>query len=411
MTSMTRLRFSLIMLVSAAINCSNVGLLSEKYPEDFYRVPKLMPDETLEKDPTFIVYSDNQSGFRINEKFVAKKNWATWKMLLVPFYQLYLLGNGAAGGINWIRHKPDMAAPEQRMVRDAIYDAALENKADFILNAGDISAHDGRRPDHWVSFLKINKIESDLLNEIPYLPVVGNHDRANDTTYGFPNYEAVFQYPRFYVMDFPDGAIFILDSNFILDQKQEIDDRYQDELFRKWFVSSPGDPPSWLETELSSRDVPFKIVAMHHPPFSFGYHYPDWENSKYGNNSLQKRRKLLELFEKHHVRLVFSGHDHLYQHNIVTMDDPAAARTDTIHFVIGGGGGALLREENSPEKIMAIADHYADLGIAAHQLVQNKSYHYSLVSVSSEKLTVTVYKVSKTDGYEENIIDRYEITR
>ena len=225
-------KIAIIGLVTAIISCSNVGLLSERYPEDFYRVPKLMPDETLDKDPTFIVYSDNQSGFRINEKFAAKKNWVTWKMLLVPFYQLYLLGNGAVGGINWIRHKPDMAAPEQRMVRDAIYDAALKNEIDFILNAGDISAHDGRRPDHWASFLKINKVESNLLNEIPYLPVVGNHDRANDTAYGLPNYEAVFQYPRFYVLDFPDGAIFILDSNFILDQKQEIPGRAVSQMVR-----------------------------------------------------------------------------------------------------------------------------------------------------------------------------------
>ena len=150
---------------------------------------------------------------------------------------------------------------------------------------------------------------------------------------------------------------------------------------------------------------------MHHPPFSFGYHYPDWENSKYGNDSLLKRKKLLELFEKYNVRLVFSGHDHLYQHNIVTYDDPSVVKLDTLHFIIGGGGGALLREEHSPEQIKVITEHYAHLGFTVHQLVQKKSYHYSLVSVSNDILTVTVYKVSDSDGYEENIIDRYEITR
>jgi hypothetical protein len=398
-------------LAAAVISCSNVGLLSEKYPEDFYRVPKLLPDENLDKNPTFIVYSDNQAGFRINEKFASRKSWATWKMLIIPFYQLYLLGNGAVGAVNWYRHKPDLSGPEQRIVRDAIYKGAKENKVDFILNIGDISAHDGRRPDHWASFLKINKHESDLLNEIPYLPVIGNHDRANDTTYGYPNYRAVFQYPRFYEVDFPDGAIFILDSNFLIDQKNEIDDEYQDELFRKWFVSSPGGDSSWLEKALASRDVPFKIVAMHHPPFSFGYHYPDWENSKFGNNSLQKRKKLLELFKEQNVRLVFSGHDHLYQHNILTFENNPTAATDTIHFIVGGGGGAYLREESDPEKVEALINHYADLGFDVDQMAQKKNYHYSVVSVSSEKLSATVYGVFGADGYKETIIDRYDITR
>ncbi|UCC81072.1 MAG: metallophosphoesterase [Candidatus Zixiibacteriota bacterium] len=408
---MSKLKFIHIGLTAVILGCSNVGLLSDRYPEDFYRVPKLMPDEKLDKNPIFIVYSDNQAGFRINEKFAARRNWVTWKMLIIPFYQLYLLGNGAVGAVNWYRHKPDLCGPEQRMVRDAVYDAALKNRIDFILNAGDISAHDGRRPDHWASFLKINKYESDLLNEIPYLPVIGNHDRCNDTTYGFPNYQAVFQYPRFYVVDFPDGAIFVLDSNLLLDHKNEIDDENLNELFRRWFVSSPGDSSSWLEKELASRDVPFKIIAMHHPPLSFGYHYPDWEDDNYSEDLPQKRKRLLELFKKHGVRLVFSGHDHLYQHNILTFESGSAAENDTIHFIVGGGGGAYLREENSPEKIMAIANHYKDLGYAVNQLAQKKSYHYSLVSVSNERLSVTVYEVSDADGVDEMIIDRYEITR
>ncbi|UCE67089.1 MAG: metallophosphoesterase [Candidatus Zixiibacteriota bacterium] len=408
---MRRLRFIHIGLAAAIISCSNLGLLSERYPEDFYRVPKLMPDETLDKNPTFIVYSDNQAGFRINDKFLARKNWATWKMLIIPFYQLYLFGNGVAGAVNWYRHVPDLSGPEQRMVRDAIYGSALKNHIDFILNTGDISAHDGRRPDHWASFLKINKHESNLLNEIPYLPAIGNHDRANDSTYGVPNYQAVFQYPRFYVIDFPDGAIFVLDTNILLDQKGEIDDEYQNQLFRKWFVSSPGDGPSWLEKELSSRDVPFKIIAMHHPPISFNSHHRDWENDNFGKDLLTKRQKLLELFDRYDVKLVFSGHDHIYQHNVLFFKDKNSAKIDTVHFVVGGGGGTPLREESGSREIKTIVNRYARLGYGVEQLVQKKSYHYSLVSVSSEKLTVAVYKISDADGYEETIIDRYDITR
>ena len=50
-----------------------------------------------------------------------------------------------------------------------------------------------------------------------------SHDRSNDEEYGLPNYQAVFDYPGFYVMDFPDVSLFVTDSNFVLDQKQEIE--------------------------------------------------------------------------------------------------------------------------------------------------------------------------------------------
>jgi hypothetical protein len=201
----------LSLILFGCLSCSRRGLISDRYPESFYEVPRLLQDGPLENAPTFIVYSDNQAGWRGREKFLEKGNWATWKMLIFPFYELYWLGNGIAGGVNWIRQKPDYGSKEQAMVRDAIYTAAKEMKVDFILNTGDITAYDGRRPDHWVSFLKMNKVEHPLLNEIPYLPIVGNHDRVNDTTYGFKNYHSIFQYPGFYVQDFPNGALFVRD--------------------------------------------------------------------------------------------------------------------------------------------------------------------------------------------------------
>ena len=393
-----------------SFNCARVGLISEKYPASFYRVPKLLADEPLRENPTFLVYSDNQAGWRAYERFIRKDNWATWKMLIFPFYELYWLGNGVIGGINWFRHKPDYAANEQRMVRDAIYNAARGNEVDFILNTGDICAHDGRRPEHWVRFLNMNKAEHPLLNEIPFVPAIGNHERANDTTFGLKNYQAIFQYPRFYVIDFPDGALFVVDANFILDQKGHIDDDLQDELFKKWFVSDPDDDkPSWLEKQLSSRNVPFKIIAIHQPPISFGRHHNDWHQKSNGRDLLNKRGKLIDLFEEYGVRLVFSGHDHLYQHNVLYADSSAATPGQEIHFIVGGGGGAPLMPIADSEALNSYAQDFEAKGLNVRQLKQLQEYHYSLVNIYEDALSVKIFEATGDSSLADPLIDEFRI--
>ena len=182
------------------------GLITEKYPHEFYHVPKLLPDGPILENPKFIIYGDSRPGWRIREKFLRRENWLTWKMVLFPFYEVYWLGNGIVGGLNRLRNVPDYGIREHRMVRDAVYEQGKRSNVDFILHGGDMPT-DGRRPSHWAMFLKENKIERPLVLDFPFLPVTGNHEKANDPTYGLPNYEAVFDYPQFYVLDFPDAAI------------------------------------------------------------------------------------------------------------------------------------------------------------------------------------------------------------
>ncbi len=228
---------SIFSLILIGLNCAPVGIVTEKYSEDFYRVEKLLSQAPIQTNPTLIVYSDNQSGWRIRETFLKKSNWLTWKMLIFPFYELYLIGNGIVGTVNWARKMPDYGGKERRFIRDTIYTAAKNSQNAVILNIGDIVANDGRRPAHWATFIQENKIEHPLLNDIPYLPVIGNHEHATDTTYGLANFKAVFDYPRFYVVEFRDMALFVLDSNLLIDQYEKIDDDVQDKLFHKWFVS------------------------------------------------------------------------------------------------------------------------------------------------------------------------------
>ena len=389
------------------LSCARTGLLREKYSEDFYNVPKLLANDQIEGNGSFIVYSDNQAGWRVRDVFLRKSNWTCWEMVIVPFYQLYLLGNGIWGFANWLRHVPDYGGQERRMVRDAIYAEAKRSQADFILNVGDIVTHDGRRPSHWATFIDENRIEHPLLREIPYLPVIGNHEHGNDSTYGFSNFQAVFDYPRFYVIKFTNGILIVLDSNFILDQYQYIDDDLQDELFEKWFVSgSDSDKPSWLEEQLLLSDKAFKIVAMHNPPISYGMHHVDWLKSSNGRNLLEKRQWLLKLFEKHGVQVVFSGHDHLYQHSISQYGEG-----NQIHFIVGGGGGTPLREQPDQETLMRCQQHFINEGFDISLLNQAMIFHYCLVQVTTNALVINVMEVTSEKDHPIRLAEKIRIQK
>lgn len=396
-----------ILLILAGLNCAGVGLISDKYSEEFYTVPKLEPEVSADSDITFLVYSDNQAGWRVTDVFLDGSRWTSWKMLIFPFYQLYLVGNGIVGAINGLRHTPDYGGRERRLVRDALYEEAKRSKASFILNVGDMVAHDGRRPAHWASFIRENKIDHPLLYEIPYLPVIGNHEHANDTTFGYPNYQAVFNYPRFYVTEIGPAVLIVVDSNLLVDQYQDVNDDAQDEIFRTWFVSEdPENKPSWLEQQLATYDTHFTIVAVHNPPLSFGLHHKDWLDETNGRDLLKKRRALLELFQQYNVDLVLSGHDHLYQHTMLTFENGGE-----MHFLVDGGGGSPLRRVTDPETVVEYQQHYESEGFNVSLINMARVYHYYRVEVGRSVLIVDVIEVTGNTDSPTKLLEKIVIEK
>jgi Calcineurin-like phosphoesterase len=382
--------------------CATKGLISDDYSET--ELLALTPDleKFKESSPNFIIIGDSQPGERIVEDFIRKENLLTWKQALIPFYQLYLLGNGVVGGINHIRHVPDKGLKNRRLMRDRVYERAISNNADFVMMLGDIVGTDGRYDRHWEMFLEEYKFNHRFLNDIPVLPVVGNHEVANDTIYGFKNYESVFGMPRFYTVEFKDLVIYVLDSDYIIDQKDLIPDDIQEDLFKTWFVSENQNKKSWLEKELSSHDQKFKIIAMHHSPFMLGWHFKDWYAEKNGNDLVGKRKKLIDLLDKHNVQVVFSGHEHYYQHNVLK------GKND-IHFIISSGGGVPIRALPSEQSIRQKLTQYASEGYKIEVFKQESVNHYTSVTIEDDTLKLVSYKVNKEESVDK-ILDTVLIT-
>lgn len=409
-------RFLAALVVSASLGvllltgCASKALVTERYEEDFYEIEQpALPDSLSEAYYSFLVYGDTQSGWRA-ERSIQSEEWLSWKQLYLPVvYPLYLIGKGLLGAGNWARGVPDYGTEQRRAIQKTLVRAADRSEARFLVHIGDLGANDGRKAYHWRYFLKDNKEYASPLGRLPFLAVPGNHEYIN-TEYGLRNWQAVVGRPTFYVQDSPSAAIFFLNSNYIVDQHQKIDDARQEELFREWFVSADSsDTPSWLERQLETHSGrPFKIVVMHHPPVSFSWHHFDWYEENFGPDLTQKRDALIRLLQKHGVQVVFSGHEHLYEHSLVSSPGGEAGQTP-LHQIITSGGGVPPRDVATPEKERERQADFRRSGFNVSLKKQASVYHYTRVDVAPDTLVLETYGINAERGRRTRLIERIRI--
>lgn len=115
----------------------------------------------------------------------------------------------------------------------------------------------------------------------------------------------------------------------------------------------PNDPDqlAWLERTLRDTRAAWKIVALHHPPYSAGYQ---------GSNQAA-RAAFTPLFERYGVQLVLSGHEHDYQRS-----RPIRGTT----YVVTGAGAGTRRTGDSEFTAVSFSWHsYLELGVYPDRIV------------------------------------------
>jgi hypothetical protein len=240
--------------------------------------------------------------------------------------------------------------PQHRDVVDTMLRTIDERQASrfpvrFIIQSGD-AASNGRFGAQWnVSFTPL--IERLIqTGRVPYLFAVGNHDVGSSMNLddpgrklGLANAAAAMSklwpkegtpqrmsgYPTF---TFAYGQCFfiVLDSNIAGDRAQF----------------------EWVSSQLRAlnRDAyPLVAVVFHHPPVTSG---PHGGAMTVEPQSETMRRLYMPLFRDHHVRLLLTGHDHLYDHYIERYQD-ATGRHRIDHLVTGGGGAPIYRYSGEPD--------------------------------------------------------------
>ena len=168
----------------------------------------------------------------------------------------------------------------QYLVAQAMYKYYQENPYPLVIMAGDNIYNNG----------EIEKIN--LVFERPYQPFLakgvkfyaclGNHDIRTENGEPQVNYPGFNMGGRYYTFRHDLAQYFALDTNHNADWENQL---------------------TWLETELSQSDAPWKIVFGHHQLYSSGH---------YGINQVLVP-KLTPLFKKYGVQLYINGHDHHYE--------------------------------------------------------------------------------------------------
>jgi Icc-related predicted phosphoesterase len=114
-----------------------------------------------------------------------------------------------------------------------------------------------------------------------------------------------------------------------------------------------GDPDqrAWLERTLAAATERWRIVVVHHPPYSAGYQ----------GSSDEVRAAFVPLFERFGVQLVISGHDHDYQRSV-----PINGVT---YLVTGGAAGTRRTGEDDFTAVSFSWHHFVELGVFPDRLM------------------------------------------
>jgi len=237
----------------------------------------------------------------------------------------------------------------------------------LVINSGDLVS-DGRNMEDWEHFFRINR---DLMRSVPYYPLLGNHEKDSQFYFDF------FHLPgneRYYMFSVGDVLFLMLDTDgryyetpeFMTEQERE---RWWHEQNLEYFKQEKA----WVENRLElMKGAGFVFVTFHLPLYSV-------KASRVEDAEL--RRKFWgDVFERHQVQVVFSGHDHHYHR---------AVKGGT-HYVTTAGGGAGLYDTDA---------------IQPESVKWEKTHHYMTVDVGRTEATL---KAIDLDG---NLIETFTVER
>jgi hypothetical protein len=228
---------------------------------------------------------------------------------------------------------------------------------------------------------------------VPYFLVPGNHE-ATTTPAGLRNYiDAVSalippegsprRMPGYttYSLGYGNTFVLALDANIAGDEKQ-----YQ-----------------WVKSQLEGLDrsrYVNVIVFCHQAPFSSGPH----GGVSVEQPTVELRTRYMPLFNAHHVRAVFSGHEHLFEHWVEHYTDTSGPHR--MDLVVSGGGGAPIYSYSGEPDLRDYLKATEASKVTLQHLVKPgvergaNPYHFVIVRVDTEKLDMEVIAVDWGSGFQ-----------
>lgn len=270
----------------------------------------------------------------------------------------------------------------------------------FVLQSGDAVVN-GRNAAEWnVSFVGlVNRLTTE--GGVPYFLAPGNHDVTSSDDLASPGRA---QGLRNYLMAMgklipPDGATrrltgyptyaFGYGNTFVL----AIDSNIADDSTQF----------AWAKAQLEGLDrrrYTHIAAFFHHPPFSSGPHGA-WRIER---PTQQIRDRWMPLFRRHKVDLVFTGHEHFFEHWVERWRDESGRWRRMDQLVTGGGGAPLYSYQGEPDLGPYLAVGARD-SVRVQHLVKpgmtpgENAYHYLLVHVDGARVWHEIIGVDWSAGY------------
>jgi hypothetical protein len=175
-----------------------------------------------------------------------------------------------------------------------------------------------------------------------------------------------------------------------------------------YFIAVDSDIPddttqlAWMRSQLAGLDrrrYTNVAVFFHHPPFSSGPH----GGAKLERQAASIRAKWMPLFHQYHVRLLLTGHEHLFEHWVERYTDASGAHR--IDVIISGGGGAPLYAYTGEPDVHAFIAENAPLKVSLQHLAKPSSdpganpFHYVVVHVDGDRFSIEVVGVDWGKGF------------
>ncbi len=211
------------------------------------------------------------------------------------------------------------------------------HKPAFILHTGDM-IHSGNY-EQWKPFFFEPLVG--VLENIPLVPVVGNHEN------GYKRMGTIFNLPggfSYYSFDYADVHVVVLDSG--------VEGMSRTREYAKAQLA-------WCAKDLAASKARWKIVAYHRASYDMGHHRSAWF-----------RRTHLPLFRKHGVDLTLAAHSHSYQRFWPMVKKGVNEKHPITHVITAGGGAPVEGYKEDP-----------------HLACGKNAYHYMVFTMDGGKLT------------------------
>ena len=176
---------------------------------------------------------------------------------------------------------------------------AKKSKVDFILTGGDNADVDAMKAEQKENGISLFQRLKDITDNsgLKWFFTIGNHDRYwhSDGEYGTGLYSTYFGKP-YYSYEHKGWKFIVLNSTEVLNGKYNINDVQK----------------KWLASELEKTPVNQPIIVSTHVPF-LSLYYPVLEGKYTDADTFKNQMEIRSMFDKHNLKLVLQGHQHLYE--------------------------------------------------------------------------------------------------